>query len=96
MIHLRSRVLDELDGRAKRAMATRLDLGAAKLQSLAASLSALSPLNVLTRGYSVTLDESGEAVTDANKLVPGEIIRTRLQRGEVESVVQETRRSVEP
>lgn len=95
MVHLRSRVLDELDGRGKRAMATRLNLGAAKLQSLAASLSALSPLNVLTRGYSVTLDESGKAVTDARDLVPGEIIRTRLQRGEVESVVQETKRSAE-
>lgn len=89
VIHLRSRQLDELDARGRRAMFAKLQLGKAKLQSAAASLSALSPLQVLTRGYSVTVGENGKAILDANDVVAGEIIRTRLHRGEVASVVQE-------
>ena len=49
----------------------------------------LSPLSVLQRGYSITLDaESGSVVRDAAGLAPGRRLRTRLARGEVASVVE--------
>jgi exodeoxyribonuclease VII large subunit len=89
ILHLRSRRLDELDARGRRAMFAKLQLSKAKLQSAAASLSALSPLQVLTRGYSVTVGENGKAIIDANDVVPGEIIHTRVHRGEIKSVVQD-------
>ena len=49
IVHLRSRLLDELDDRARRAIRSQWRLGETKLQSLSASLSALSPLSVLSR-----------------------------------------------
>jgi exodeoxyribonuclease VII large subunit len=49
----------------------------------------LSPLSVLQRGYSITLDaESGAVVRDAAGLAPGRRLKTRLARGEVASVVE--------
>ncbi|KAA1261065.1 Exodeoxyribonuclease 7 large subunit [Rubripirellula obstinata] len=89
VIHNRSRQLDELDARGRRAMFAKLQLSKAKLQSAAASLSALSPLQVLTRGYSVTVGENGKAILDAKDVVPGEIIHTRVHQGEIKSVVQD-------
>ena len=90
VIHLRSRYLDELDMRGKLAIESKLKLGRANLATLAASLTALSPLDVLSRGYSVTLDAKGKAVDDAKQLRDGDIIRTRLNKGEIESVVKKT------
>jgi exodeoxyribonuclease VII large subunit len=90
VIHLRSRRLDELDVRAKRAMEGKLKLGRANLATLAASLNALSPLDVLSRGYSVTLDGEGQAIDDAKQLHDGDVIRTRLRKGEIESVVRKS------
>ncbi|TWU59899.1 Exodeoxyribonuclease 7 large subunit [Rubripirellula tenax] len=88
IVHLRSRYLDELDARARRAMFTKLRLDAAKLATQAASLSALSPLSVLTRGYSVTLDAVGNAIESTDVVNVGDTIRTRVHRGEIESVVK--------
>ena len=87
MVHLRSRLLDDLDGRANRAVRSRLELGQATMAKLAASLTALSPLKVLARGYSVTTDESGRAITDAEQVKAGDLIRTRFDCGEVTSTV---------
>ena len=87
MIQNRYRVLDELDARARRAMQSRLSLHRASLKTMAASLSALSPLKVLTRGYSVTTDASGRTITSAKDVASGDVIRTRLQQGEIESIV---------
>ena len=91
IVQSRFRLLDELDARARRAMVAKLKLGRAQVATAAASLSGLSPLDVLTRGYSVTLDANGRAVSNAGDVHPGETIRTRLQHGEIESVVQKTK-----
>ncbi len=90
IIHLRSRLLDELDARGRRAMFGKLKLCRAGLATSAASLSALSPLNVLTRGYSVTLDANGRAIDNADSVNVGDTIRTKLNQGEIESVVSKT------
>ncbi|MGB7328398.1 MAG: exodeoxyribonuclease VII large subunit [Rubripirellula sp.] len=87
IVHLRSRYLDELDARARRSMFAKIRLGGAELATQAASLSALSPLSVLTRGYSVTLDPKGNAIQDSNQVNVGDSIRTRVHQGEIQSVV---------
>ncbi len=91
IIQSRFRILDELEGRAGRAVRGKLRLARAHLATTAASLSALSPLNVLARGYSVTLDGNGRAITDAKRVQAGEVIRTRLKEGEIQSVVRSSR-----
>lgn len=53
-----------------------------------ATLEALSPLKVLTRGYSITYHRETVA-TNASSLLPGDVLVTRLLKGRVVSVVKE-------
>jgi len=84
----RARALDELDARGKRAVRASLQLARSKVASCSASLSALSPLNVLSRGYSVTLNAAGQTISSPADVNHGDSIRTRLKDGEIESVVK--------
>lgn len=91
----RTRRLDELDEKATAAIRSRVRDRANRVQRLAASLSALSPLSVLARGYSVTADAEGEPVTDSRHVRPGETLTTRLQHGRLLSTVTETESQTE-
>lgn len=54
-------------------------------------LEALSPLAVLGRGYSLTVDDqSGRLITSAQGVVPGQTLRTKLSNGEIRSTVLDT------
>jgi exodeoxyribonuclease VII large subunit len=83
---------EELDraGRAlDRAMRGDLERRSRGLLHAAARLEALSPLAVLTRGYSLTLDgETGHVVSDAGSLATGQLVTTRLARGSFVSRVE--------
>ncbi len=57
---------------------------------LTASLDALSPLKVLARGYSITTDEKGQAITQADSVKPGDSVKISLSRGELKCTVKET------
>jgi len=71
-------------------MRNRLAGDASRLGSLSRALHAVSPLQTLARGYSITTDaESGELITDASRVQPGQTIHTRLARGGLLSRVQE-------
>lgn len=59
------------------------------------ALEAMSPLSVLTRGYSITINEYGDVIRSAGELLPGALIRTMLPDGELLSVVQQTKRKAE-
>lgn len=56
---------------------------------LAASLEALSPLKVLSRGYSVVTDGSGRTLTEASAVSAGDKIRVELHRGSLSCSVDE-------
>lgn len=87
-LHDLARRLDELDARGRRAMRQRLELAREQLGGLAGKLSALSPLQVLERGFSLTRRvDSTEVIRDASQLQPGEEVETLLQRGRVISQV---------
>jgi exodeoxyribonuclease VII large subunit len=88
IIYSRYRELDELDARASRAISTGLRSHREQLQRYAASLSALSPLNVLARGYSVTMTLDGKTLTSIEGLRSGTKVRTKLADGDFESVVE--------
>jgi exodeoxyribonuclease VII large subunit len=57
---------------------------------MAAKLGALSPLNILDRGYALVFDASGTLVTDATKLQPGQEISARVARGSFTAEVKKT------
>jgi exodeoxyribonuclease VII large subunit len=50
---------------------------------LTAQLDALSPLKVLSRGYSITENDQGAAIVSASQLHPGDHITIRLAQGRV-------------
>ena len=52
-------------------------------------LRALAPQSTLARGFSMTLDEKGNPLTDASRVEKGQRLRTHLATGELESVVDE-------
>jgi exodeoxyribonuclease VII large subunit len=84
--------LDEYCDRLQRALDRRIEQHHEQLRSLSARLESLSPLNVLARGYSLTRKEGEAALLhDAGQVRPGELIVTRLARGEMVSRVEETK-----
>lgn len=92
MVHEWEIRVDELAGRLQRAVRQRLSDARQRLTAVAGSLRALSPLNVLARGYTVTRElPSGRVITDAASVQPGQRVLTRCHRGEFESTVTERR-----
>ena len=75
--------------RLSRAASDRLARRRESVDALAGRLEVLSPLRVLSRGYSLTR-KSGESacLRDAAALTPGDAIETVLARGRVVSRVE--------
>jgi len=68
--------------RLVRAMQQDLKDGRNLAEALSTRLDALSPLAVLSRGYSITLRaDSGAVVTDSRSMQAGDDVRVRLHRG---------------
>lgn len=61
-----------------------------ELNRLDATLKALSPLNVLGRGYAIACDESGHIVRNASDLKANQNVEVRLDKGSFEAQVRST------
>ena len=61
-----------------------------KIAALMGQLEALGPLEVLKRGFSVTLNDAGKAIGSYRLVRPGDRIRTKLKEGFLISQVKET------
>jgi len=78
-----------LDDRVSDAAAKGLERTRQRLLHAETRLRLLSPQSVLERGFSLTFDAaSGTVIRDAGRLVAGQRLRTRLQRGEVHTRVE--------
>ena len=51
----------------------------------------MSPLKVLSRGYSITENNRGQAVLKASELHPGDHINVRLHEGTVTATVEQVK-----
>jgi exodeoxyribonuclease VII large subunit len=88
-LHELARRVDELEMRARRAMAHGLVLVRQQLANAGGKLEALSPLKVLERGYSVTRRLPSRTVLRSSAQVhAGELLETRLQFGTITSRVE--------
>ncbi len=88
MIRVRERRLDDLEGRIHRATRQHLAQLRERLLTQGARLGALSPLNVLARGYSLTRREKDMVVVRlGSEVVPGSRLVTEVQHARVTSVV---------
>lgn len=80
--------LDALLARGNHALEKASAIRKGKLDAAARQLSALDPLAVLDRGYSITLLPDGKALRDPEDAPPGTVITTRIRRGgEIKSIV---------
>ena len=86
----RERRAVELAGRALAAMPRLVDRKEERLRGLLGKLHALSPLAVLSRGYSIVYAlPEGRVVRAAEELKPGDRLRLRFHRGEARAKVTE-------
>ena len=82
---------NDLVARLVRRLESQIKLKKEKLGGVAKGLDALSPLNVLDRGYSITTSKkSGKAVTSSKQVKKGDSVRIRLAKGQVDATVDET------
>lgn len=86
-IHQNAQLADSLQQELTQAMAAELDAKKHRLSLMAAKLSALSPLTVLSRGYSITTTAGHRAVQGVSDVSVGDTIRTTVADGTISSVV---------
>ena len=66
----------------------RLEEAGSELEHFHELVRSLSPDAVLSRGFSMTLDEEGKLVTEAASVSKGDHLKTRFPDGDVSSVVE--------
>ena len=81
--------LQILSQRLSYRMTAYLEQQKARLSNCVRTLQAISPLQTLERGYSITTDNSGKTITDAKKQLVGDSIQTRLHKGRIISRIEE-------
>lgn len=79
--------IDSLEQRRQFAMEQAINLRSENLRLQMAKLDALSPLGVLTRGYSITQTEDDSILRDAKSVRTGEKLKIRLERGKLNAQV---------
>jgi exodeoxyribonuclease VII large subunit len=90
-IRERESQVDALDERLQRAMQKRLEQGRQSLETLGATLNALSPLAIFERGYTLTKRvRDGKIIRDVETVSVGDRISTLVANGEIISEVVES------
>ncbi|MBE8167877.1 MAG: exodeoxyribonuclease VII large subunit [Shewanella sp.] len=87
-VRLLTEKLNYLDCKLNDSIKAKLNQSQLELQQASHQLNAISPLATLSRGYSITSDDLGRVITDADQLVKGDELVTRLHNGTVISSVE--------
>ena len=86
--------LDRLRERMLSAHTRYIDRKKQGFIALTAKLDAMSPMKVLTRGYTMTQTERGEVVRSVSQIIPGDSIRISLSDGVLGATVTEVKENV--
>jgi exodeoxyribonuclease VII large subunit len=78
----RAQHVDELSMRLPEALHRRLEMLGLRLGAAAGRLDAISPLNVLARGYAIAMSK-GKILTKATQVKKGDKLTVRLSEGEI-------------
>lgn len=93
MIDQRRQYLDNLFRLLVAAGKNRFEQSKSRLSLLAVRLDALSPLNILARGYSVTrIPDDGAVIKSSRELTAGQRVETILAQGRFISRVEKQER----
>ncbi len=87
-----SQYLDHLQQNMTLAMANLLEKKKHEFTLLTAKLNALSPLAVMSRGYTITWKEIGVPVVNTNNIAVGDTITTAVVDGTITSVVSDIKK----
>ncbi len=87
----RAKALELMKNRMISAQERKLSLSREMFGRYTAKLDAMSPLKVLSRGYSMTQMEDGTLVRSTGQLRAGEAIRIRLEQGVIGATVTDIR-----
>jgi exodeoxyribonuclease VII large subunit len=83
--------IDDTAARLHRAARRRVERASEKAAAVADQLASLNPLNVLNRGYSLTLaEDGGRLIRVSSEVRPGDRIVSRVANGRIVSRVEET------
>ena len=83
--------LDDLVSRFSRELEAEFRDKQQKVKSLARELENLSPHKILSRGYSITMNQQGQVIKKSSQVQNSEMITTRLDSGEIDSQVINSR-----
>lgn len=61
-----------------------------QLNTRISKISALSPLSVMSRGYSIVTDDNGKAISDSKKLSVGDKVNIKMKKGCASAQITET------
>ncbi len=79
----------QLQAKLQRLMRQKLTDNRAQLQQQMRTLAAVSPLNTLERGYSITTDQiSGHVITKNEQVEIGQNVKVQLQKGQLYCLVE--------
>ena len=92
-IDRREKDLQLLAGRLEAAHNRALESKQRRFVELTAKLDAMSPLKVLTRGYSMAQDERGAVIKSAAQVASGDHITLTVTDGKIHATVTETKES---
>src|SRR5438034_10291456 len=81
-------LVTQLRARLAFGVSQRIHRCSALLERFQATLASVDPTAVLARGYSITRNTAGEVIRDAAAVKEGELLRTTLARGWLESEVR--------
>ncbi len=80
--------VDRLRQQSEYRIMSLLQLYRSRLGNAASTLNAFSPLQTLSRGYSITSGADGQAITSADSVSVDDLISTRLHIGRLVSRVE--------
>jgi exodeoxyribonuclease VII large subunit len=90
VFHGMRRELQSVSAQLPRSIRTLLFSRRARWEQMSARLDALSPLNILERGYAVVFDPAGKPVADSAQVSRGVVLKVRLARGSLDAEVLKT------
>lgn len=86
-----ARRLDELETTAERVVRTLCESHRSRVERIAAQLGSLSPLAVLSRGYSLTQDDRGRVVRSSNEIKAGQRVTIRFADGSADATIDSSK-----
>ena len=86
-IHARRNALELLRSKMLSGYSAKLNRSKQRFLMQTAKLDAMSPLKVLTRGYSVTKNPDGKVITSVTQAMPGDTISVTVCDGDISAIV---------